>query len=328
MLTNAQKLAKDAYFNVSSYSKEECDDIIRNMIFEHLEPLPEKKSKYRRWLERNGHQLFDIMEELITPIVNELTTQDFANLVDVENFDLGDKKEFTIENEDLFDVALIANGLKTVHRQRIYDRKVETNAFRMGVKIYAEAFDFLKGSINWTKFVDKVARSFERKMCALIVSTLFGAYDAVGNPDFCVQVNQAGLADKLREMIAKIGVDNLQILGTQAALAKIENAGAIVDMDKEDHRNFGYVKVFEGVPCTVMPNHFDKKVGAFDVPNDMLMIIPAGEKIVKLGNEGDVEIYENTDTAMRADYQIEMEMNRRVHLGVAIAARYAIIKLV
>jgi hypothetical protein len=39
-----------------------------------------------------------------------------------------------------------------------------------------------------------------------------------------------------------------------------------------------------------------------------------------------VELNEDT-TGARKDYQIEMEMNRMVHLGVAVASTYAIIKI-
>lgn len=63
----------------------------------------------------------------------------------------------------MFKVAIMATGVKTVHRQRIYDKKVDTKAFRLGVKIYAEMFDFLKGNIDWTLFVDRVSKSFDKK---------------------------------------------------------------------------------------------------------------------------------------------------------------------
>ena len=58
----------------------------------------------------------------------------------------------------------------------------------------------------------------------------------------------------------------------------------------------------------------------------MLLIVPIGESLVKLGYEGDVELYEDTE-GDRQDYQIEMEMNRMLHLGVAIASTYAMIKI-
>ena len=56
------------------------------------------------------------------------------NGFDIEkNFEKAIEKVGTIvENPDLFDVALKATGVKTVARQRIYDRKVPTEAFALG----------------------------------------------------------------------------------------------------------------------------------------------------------------------------------------------------
>lgn len=326
-MNDLKKLARDLYNGSCAYNESEGSDIIRNMIFEAIgEELPTDKSKYRRWLERNGSQLFEIMEEVITAVHDGIAVEQFGSLVQFENFDLGDKKEFIIENDELFNVALMATGVKVTHRQKIYERKLSSSAFRMGVKIYAEMFEFLTGRINWTNLVDRVAKSFERKMATLITSTLYGAYgDENANAEFVDLANGDALDETLRDMIAKIGGD-LQILGTKSALSKIRNAGELIDADKSDMRNFGYIKVFEGIPCVELPNYYDKEVGKFDVPNDMILVVP-NSAIVKAGYEGSVEIYEETDGA-RKDYQLEMEMIRMVHLSVVIASRFGAIKLV
>ena len=96
------------------------------------------KSRTTSRLKRNGNTVFELLEELITVTHNEITVESFGDLVDVDTFDIGDKKEFLIQNDELFKVAIMATGVKTVHRQRIYDKKVDTKAFRLGVKIYAE----------------------------------------------------------------------------------------------------------------------------------------------------------------------------------------------
>ena len=323
-MNDLKKLARDLYSGECAYSQAEGSDIIRNMVFEAIgEELPADKAKYRRWLERNGSQLFEIMEEVITAVHDGISAEQFGSLVEFENFDLGDKKEFIIENDDLFKVAQMATGVKVSHRQRIHNSKVSTSAFRLGVKIYAEMFEFLTGKINWSSLVDKVAKSFERKVATLITSTLFGAYDAL-DTNFKYGVNAGAVDDSLRDLIAKVGGD-VQIVGTKSALSAIQNAGALIDADAQDIRNFGYVKVFEGVPCVELPNYYDKDLGAFDVPSDMLLIVP-NQAIVKAGYEGGVEIYEETDGA-RKDYQLEMEMIRMVHLSVAIATRFGMIKI-
>ena len=323
-MNELQKLARDLYNGSCAYSDAEGSDIIRNMIFEAIgEELPTDKSKYRRWLERNGSQLFEIIEEVITAVHDGIAVEQFGSLVEFESFDLGDKKEFIIENDELFNVALMATGVKVSHRQKIHNRKLSSEGFRLGVKIYAEMFEFLTGKINWTSLVDRVAKSFEKKVATLVTSTLFGAYDDL-DADFKDAPNAEGVDESLRELIAKVGGD-VQIVGTKSALSKIRNAGALIDADANDVRNFGYVKVFEGVPCVELPNYYNKDLGQFEVKDDMLLVVP-NSAIVKVGYEGGVEIYEDT-TGARKDYQIEMEMIRMVHLSVAIATRFGMVKI-
>lgn len=326
-MSKLRELACDLYFNRSQYSEKDGSDIIRGMIFEQAEPLPTKLSTatYKRWLDRNGYVVFEIMQEVVNAVYDELKSDAFGTLVDFETFDLGQKKDFIIENDELYKVAVMADDVRVAHFQTLYDSKVTTNAFRMGLGVTVEMFDFLTGKKNITKIVDKMVRSMDRKDCSLITSTIYGAYNSVNNPYFCEQTTADLLSSKLRDKIAKVGGD-AQILGTKAALAKIENAGAIIDSDKEDKRNYGYVKVFEGTPCVELPNYFDKTTGAFDVSDDYLIIIPAGEKIVKYATEGEIELYDDVESK-RADYMINLELNKRVHLAVVVAARFAMLKI-
>ena len=102
-LSKLQTFVHDAYYKNTQYSAKENDDIIRNMIFEQLEPLPEKKSKFPFWMERNKNQLFEIMTDIITPLSNELTVEAFGDLVGVEEYDVGDAKEFIVSNTSFID---------------------------------------------------------------------------------------------------------------------------------------------------------------------------------------------------------------------------------
>lgn len=325
-MSKLRELACDLYFNRSQYSEGEGSDVIRGMIFEQAEPLPKKLSEasYKRWLDRNGYVVFEILQEVVNAVYDELKSDAFGSLVDYDTFGLGQKKEFIVENDELFDVALMADDVRVRRFQTVYDKKVDTKAFRMGVGVTVEMFDFLTGKKNITKLVDKMVKSMDRKDCSLIVSTIFTAYDPSNNPQFCEQTNAAGLHDKLLEKIARVGGD-CQILGTKTALAKIPNAGA--EIDKEDKRNFGYVKIFEGTPCYELPQYWDKKTAKMDVPDDMLIILPAeGEKLVKYAVEGEVELYDDT-ASTETDYMINLELNKRVHLAVVVASRYAMLKI-
>ena len=320
----------DAYKGQTEYNEKECNDIIRNMVFDAVgEPMPTNKAKQRRWFKEHGNKAFAIIEELISATHKELGLGGFGELVDRENFDEGDKKEFLIENTDLFKVSVIATGLKPTERQILHDTKVKTTAYKLGVKIYAEAFDFLTGKINWTTFTNRVEKSFSKKECTLITRTILGAYDTPLNPSLVSSVSKDALAEELREMIAKVSDhtgEDVQVLGIKKSLSKVANEGAIIDEDKSDMRNFGYIRLFEGTPLVELPNYYDKDLDKFEIEDDILLVIPQGCKIVKFGVEGDIIIEEKLEG--RLDGQIEMEMEEMIHLGVAVASVYGMIKIV
>src|SRR5574344_2510312 len=148
MLTNLQKLGRDAYFGNGAKSSAECDRAIRNLIEERCGKVPAERRKFRRWMKENGNRYYEIIEELVEQVHNELGVEDFGSLVRRESFDLGDKKEFIVKNDKMFDVALVATGMKTVHRQRIHDRKVPTVEFKLSAKTYAEDFELLTGILS------------------------------------------------------------------------------------------------------------------------------------------------------------------------------------
>ena len=327
MRSELQQLAIDVYRGTSQYSEKEGNDVIRNMIIEKVGAIPENPSKFARYMEKHHIEIFEILEEMITAVHNEISLDAFGELVKSEQLPLGVRKDFVVDDAELFQVAQMATGVNVTQRQKFHNRKVATEGFKLGVKIYAELFDFLTGKINWSSLVDRVAKSFDRKVSTLVTEVLFDAYDVV-DASFKGAVNKAGLAEELRELVIKledhIGRD-VAIMGTKSAIAKIENVYAEA-VDAEERKAFGFVKMFEGTPVVELPNYYDAELKAFDVPNDMLLIVPANESIAVCNYEGDV-IVKETLQGEREDGQIEMQMQRIIHLGVAVASKFGMIKI-
>ena len=160
---------------------------------------------------------------------------------------------------------------------------------------------------------------------------LYNAYDSVGNAQFCKQANQGALGETLDDIIAKVrdntGCDIL-ICGGKQALAKVENVGTVVLDDISERRQFGYISVYKGSKLVELPNYYDKEIDKFDLPKDMLLILPMdGEPIVRLGFEGDLYVRNATNGDERKDFQLEMEMSRRLSLAVMIAKVYGMVKI-
>ena len=327
MRSELAQLALDVYNGTSQYSEKEGNDVIRNMIIEKVGAIPENPSKFARYMEKHHIEIFEILEEMITAVHNEISLDAFGELVKSEQLPLGTRKDFVIDDAELFQVAQMATGVNVTQRQKFHNRKVATEGFRLGVKIYAELFDFLTGKINWSNLVDRVAKSFDRKVSTLVTGVLFEAYDELDDA-FKAAVNKDALADELRDLVIKLE-DNIgrdvAILGTKTAIAKIENVYA-EQVDAQERKSFGFVKMFEGTPIVELPNYYDAETKAFDVPNDKLLIVPANEAIAVCNYEGDV-IVKETLQGEREDDQIEMQMMRIIHLGVAVANKFGMIQL-
>ena len=117
------------------------------------------------------------------------------------------------------------------------------------------------------------------------------------------------------------------VYGTKVALANIkEDAAWVAEADKEDVRNMGYVGMFHGAKIVEIPQSLNRK-DEFMINDAMLYVIPDGTKIVKLLFEGDIDVIEVADPAVRKDMQFEYMFMRRLQLGVCKSSVYGVYKL-
>ena len=54
----------------------------------------------------------------------------------------------------------------------------------------------------------------------------------------------------------------------------------------------------------------------------MLLLVPQGEKIIRMGFEGMAMVFEDTDPASREDMQVEFSFARMVHMATLVAKNY------
>ena len=332
-MTDLQRTAYDCYNNtVIKYSVAEAEDVIRKAIINEIGEPPAKREKLNRWFQNNKNRFYELIEEVLEPLVNIPKLSDLGGYVLVDSCDFGDKKAYIVKNKDLFKVSQISTGVGMTDRQRLHDSKLDTKQARLGIKIYEEAFEFLTGRISWTELVNKVKDSFDHTVTMMVIQTIFDAYDVV-NTNLKSSVNKEGVGDKLRTMIARVkgatGVEPV-VLGTKSALATIPNSGGEYYVaDGEDRRNGGYVKLFEGTRCVELTQYYDVENNKFHVPDDCLIItVPdANGKLAVVTYEGGVTILDSDDPLARKDYQLEMEMERFVHVGVPVAMHFGMVKI-
>lgn len=329
-LTELQRVAIDTYYgrkeNFTELNKT-GDDIIRTEILEKMSsPMPSNTAEFRRWFKGVSNECFALLEQTITVVHNDIAFDQFGDFVKSDILAEGDAPDYIIENTDLFEVSEKATGVGASLRQKMHNGKLETTPFLLTIKIYDEFFRFLTGRINWTNLVNRVAKSFSHKLATIVTGTLFNAYDATNA--FHAASNKDALDETLQEVINKLSakVGDVQILGTKGALANINGLGGAF-VDGKDKREFGYVKMFGGVPCVELAQGYDKDAKEYDIPNDKILVVPTNEALVYTAFEGSVEIDENLEKLGRNDRQIEMEMSRMARVGVAVAVDFGMIKI-
>lgn len=323
-LSKLAVIAKDVYAKrINTFSVQDGEDLIR----EELDKVLNGDWSYRNFM-RYSNDFFEIIEQIITDDSSSRIVNAFEDWVEIKDFELGDKIEFTVENTDLFKVAHLADGTNTLRRQRLLGSKVPTEAFRLGIAIYEEFEKFRAGRINWVSLVNKVADSFSQELSIRISKAVQGAYKSL----HAKLVYTGTYSDKeLTLMIAKVkGLTGkpVKIYGTSQAIANIQGANAITDL--EDRRRFGFVSIFNGVPVIELAQGYDldaDEANEWSTANNLIYVLPDGEKIVKCGFEGEAMVLENLDGTVRNDQQIDFWFIRKVHLGVIATARFGVIEI-
>ncbi len=321
MNTNLRKLSMDIYNGVKNFSmadgtQKDANDVVRELILDKCNGT----WSYRNF-ERIKNDVFEIIEEMITVQSNELTRATFEPFTAFKEVGFGELVEFELDDDELFEVSVIANGHDNLYRQRIINNKVSTKAFDLGVAIYNDMDEFMMGKIDWTKLVDRCARSLNKKIAEIIGSTFASGYDSIRTD---LKTEGAMDESKLVELCQKVGKD-ATIYGTKLALSKIPSIAAF-PTDASDVRTKGYVQQFRGVSCVELENHYDKDSKKWALANDTLYIVPSGGKVVCVALEGDAWIIDDT-SGSRKDRQIEYSLTRRIHVGLAVSQNYGAYKI-
>ena len=315
-LSELQKLAKDTYEGkVEEYSVGQAEDLIRKKLTD----LVGDKWNYRTF-KKNEHDFYALIEEIITINMSNITVETFGDWVEVKDYELGDEVEFRVTNTNLFKVGNIATGTNTLRRQRMLDSKLPTTAYKMGIAIYEEFDRFITGRTNWSAMVENLGKSFNQEIALQISRAVQGAYNSIhANLKFEGVYSDAQLSKLVAKVKGLCGGD-VKIYGTSDAIGQIEGATSILDAN--DKRQFGYVKLFKGTEVIELPQTYDAINDAWGVRNDIIYVIPGGEKIVKCGFSGQATVIENTDGTTRNDQQIEYLFQRMCHLGVLATTRF------
>ena len=325
-VTEVRDMAYDLYKGrTANFDAESANEAIKNIILETA-GCKENWDMYK--FMENKYKVFSIMREILTPVVAENVLARFESWVDIQDIALGDTKEFEVMNQELFEIGLVADGTSELRRQNLVHGKLQMTSFQLGAKLYTEFDDFRRGRVDFAEWIARLGKSFEVKIGEYIVRAIEGSYHALG-AKFAKQ--GAFADDQMLELIerveAKTGMKAV-IYGTKSALAELRTTAGgfkadLADSDKEAISRMGHIGTYFGTDVVEIPQSVNRK-DQFMIDKDMLYVIPNGTKIVKLLFEGDVDVVEVTDPAVRKDMQFEYMFMRRIQIGVCRASVYGI----
>ena len=318
-------MAYDLYKGrTANFDKETANNAIRNIILEAA-GCAEKWDMYK--FMDNKYKVFAIMKEILTPVVAEAVNNRFDAWVDIEDIALGDTKEFEVLNMDLFEIGYVADGTSELRRQKLVNGKLAMTQFQLGAKIYTEFDDFRRGRVDFAQMIDRLALSFEAKIAEIIVKGVEAAYNNKG-----AFTNTAGAFDKgamleiVQKVEAKAGQEAV-IYGTKVALANLVEKGEFVaESDLDEIKQAGHVRMWHGCKIVEIPQ-FINRADKLSLNDNLLYVIPNGTKIVKILFEGDVDVIEVADPAVRKDMQFEYMFMRRLQMGIAKSSVYGVYQL-
>lgn len=308
-----------------TFSLEEGNEMIRGAI---LEACGGKLDRYS--LMDNRGAIFKVLSEVMTPGLGELLVGAFDEFADVKEVDLGDTVQFDIKDNSLFRVSMVAPGTRNIRRQKIYNKKLDISTDKLAIKIYEELDRFLAGRIDWVELTNRVQTSYQVEISNRIYEAIYASYDDLEAP---YKYNGSFDEDVLIEAIKHVEASTGQkagVFGTKTALAKIKlDPNFLSDGMKDKLNVMGHLGQFRGTDLFELPQGYRPGTHEFLVSDDFLMVLPIGEKIVKVLLEGDVIVDDRGDGGadVRNDEQIEFFLARKVGIGVLKANNYAIYRL-
>jgi len=326
-IQEVREMAYDLYKGrTANFDKNSANEAIKNIILEAA-GCADKWDMYK--FMDNKYKVFAIMREILTPVVAEAVNNRFDAWVDIEDIALGDTKEFDVLNMDLFEIGYVADGTSELRRQKLVNGKLAMTQFQLGAKIYTEFDDFRRGRVDFNQMIDRLALSFEAKIGEIIVKGVEQAYDKKGA---FTNVAGAFATEEMLKIVQKVEAKAGQeavIYGTKVALAELvkEEGFVAAESDLEEIKHMGHVGMWHGCKVVEIPQFINRK-DQLVLNDNLLYVIPNGTKIVKILFEGDVDVIEVADPAVRKDMQFEYMFMRRLQMGIAKASVYGVYQLV
>jgi hypothetical protein len=322
-MTDLQRLALDVYNGKNvMFNEVNGEDAIRNAI----NTAVGGEFNYKNF-RANKYDVFTIIEEVLDVTLGVVITTQFDNLAEVKNVAIGERPSFRVEDPSLFRIARIAGGTNDLRRQKILNRRFEVETDYFGAKIYAELEQFQAGMVDFTAMTNRLSTSFAHDLGTRIYQAIANSYSAL-NSTYGVTgtYNEDELFNMIEHVEAKSGKKAV-VMGTRKALRKVSKSIVMSDGMKDKMNQVGYIGTVGGTDLMLLPQAHKVGTDEFFVDDNMLLVVPSNEKLVKVVVEGEATMIETADAGARNDQQMEYLIQKKMGVGVMQSAIYGIYKI-
>jgi hypothetical protein len=270
--------------NFSAENAKYTDEAIRQAFYEIL---GEDKLTYKNW-RKHKTEIFEIIEEVLNITLPDAWNESafYNELVEVKNFLLGQKNEFTVDDDSTLIVTRFSGNHWNTDRQKLPAGKTfSTTTDWYNIRVYDELERFLKGVQTVEKMFAKLQESLQKDIDARVYSAFNGAGTFLPSQ---FQESGAFVKDTMLDLVQKVQIASgktVRIAGTKQGLAALDSAIATQwlseDMKNEKHTT-GRIKVWEGINTVEIPQVFTKGTYDFKIDDKTLFVLPENYKPIKL----------------------------------------------
>lgn len=307
-----------------SFSVGDVDNAVQNALADYL-------NIGERGMRRLTAADFAIVEEVIEELTPKAVEDIVGQFADVQTFDRSEQVVFNIRNHGKARVmrAIVPGARAGIYKARRLDNsqlhmvtQVETVGYALSLE------DLLTGRVTIQDYVTIITQGFVEVIYQRIIGALRTGAATAPKANKAKVDGAATLSAGLDQVVRVVGAYGTPtIFAFEGAAAQIANtpgaglfpANAYAGQDMNDIRDYGYVTKYKGRSVVVLPNFLTDNSNAEWLFNeDLIYVLPANEKPVKVAFAGQLYVQENQIPSGGLEFHAHREM------GVALLANNSI----
>ena len=289
--------------------------------------LPENPSP--RQIRDNERAIFSLIEEAVDEVLPKKLENVLGGFAEVKTFARDAEVVFNIEKAGKNRAKLtITKGARGgIYRAaRLDNRYFSPTTSVYTAAVYVTLEELILGTITLAELFNNILEGFQEVVYKETFNALANGSSAVGaDANAIVRSEVSDLNAALDVVLPKVkqyGVPT--IFGSYKQISTLANSETETVVDVQDVRDNGYVQLYKGTKVVELPNYLvDTKNENWVYDENVVFVIPAGAKPVKIALKGELEIVRNT----QATGSEKWEAHKIMGVGLAMANNYAVIKV-